>query len=82
MLQIHFFARYREALGQDVELLPWSPELACLNDLRELLLGRGGVWSVLEEQSLMCARNEELCSLGEPLCDGDVVAFFPAVTGG
>jgi molybdopterin synthase sulfur carrier subunit len=37
---------------------------------------------VLAEQNLMCARNEELCSLAEPLAPGDEVAFFPTVTGG
>ena len=82
MLQIHYFARYREALGQDSEQLPWTPGLTCMNDLREHLLSRGGVWQVLEEQNLLCARNEELCSLNEPLSDGDVVVFFPTVTGG
>jgi molybdopterin synthase sulfur carrier subunit len=30
----------------------------------------------------MCARNQELCSLDEPLTAGDEVAFFPTVTGG
>jgi molybdopterin synthase sulfur carrier subunit len=30
----------------------------------------------------MCARNQELCSLDEPLEEGDEVAFFPTVTGG
>jgi molybdopterin synthase sulfur carrier subunit len=37
---------------------------------------------VLAEQNLMCARNQELCSLDEPLEEGDEVAFFPTVTGG
>jgi molybdopterin synthase sulfur carrier subunit len=37
---------------------------------------------VLAEQCLMCARNQELCSLAEPLADGDEVAFYPPVTGG
>ena len=36
----------------------------------------------LGERGLMCARNEELCGLAEPLHDGDEVAFFPTVTGG
>jgi sulfur-carrier protein len=30
----------------------------------------------------MCARNEELCDLDEPVLAGDDVAFFPPVTGG
>jgi molybdopterin synthase sulfur carrier subunit len=30
----------------------------------------------------MCARNEDLCQLDEPVVEGDEVAFFPTVTGG
>lgn len=82
MIRVQYFARYREALGLDGEQLNWSGSLASLDDLRRLLLERGGVWSVLGEQNLMCARNQELCSLDEPLADGDEVAFFPTVTGG
>ncbi|MCP8463302.1 MoaD/ThiS family protein [Pseudomonas sp. ZM23] len=82
MIRVQYFARYREALGLDGEQLSWSENLASLDDLRRLLLARGGAWSVLGEQNLMCARNQELCSLDEPLADGDEVAFFPTVTGG
>ncbi|MCJ0974887.1 MoaD/ThiS family protein [Pseudomonas sp. PS1] len=82
MISVQFFARYREALGRDGEALEWSPTLRCLDDVRKLLLARGGEWSVLAEQNLMCARNQELCDLQEPLADGDEVAFFPTVTGG
>ena len=82
MIRVQYFARYREALGLDGEQLSWSDSLASLDDLRRLLLARGGAWDVLGEQNLMCARNQELCSLDEPLADGDEVAFFPTVTGG
>lgn len=82
MICVQFFARYREALGCDSERLDWNASLACLDDLRRLLLARGGAWEVLAEQNLMCARNQELCGLDEPLVDGDEVAFFPTVTGG
>ncbi|SDO18554.1 MoaD/ThiS family protein [Pseudomonas jinjuensis] len=82
MIRVQYFARYREALGLDGEQLAWDGSLARLDDLRHLLLERGGVWSVLAEQNLMCARNQELCSLDEALQDGDEVAFFPTVTGG
>lgn len=74
-----FFARYREALGLDG--LPIEGDFACVDDVRQALLAREGA-SVLAEQNLMCARNEELCQLDEPLADGDEVAFFPTVTGG
>jgi molybdopterin synthase sulfur carrier subunit len=82
MIHVQYFARYREALGLDGEQLSDTQELATLDDLRQHLLARGGVWQVLAEQNLMCARNQELCGLDEPLAEGDEVAFFPTVTGG
>ena len=80
MIRVQYFARYREALGLDGEQL--SAEFSSLEHLRQHLLARGGVWAVLAEQNLMCARNQELCSLDEPLTAGDEVAVFPTVTGG
>jgi molybdopterin synthase sulfur carrier subunit len=82
MIRVQYFARYREALGLDGEQLGDTQALTTLDDLRQHLLARGGVWQVLAEQNLMCARNQELCSLDEPLEEGDEVAFFPTVTGG
>ena len=80
MIAVQYFARYREALGLDGEQLDGT--FATLEQVREHLLARGGAWTVLTEQNLMCARNQELCSLNEPLEAGDEVAFFPTVTGG
>ena len=79
-VKVLYFARYREALGLDTETV--DGEFATLDALRRHLVLRGGVWQVLAEQNLMCARNEELCQLDEPLVSGDEVAFFPTVTGG
>ena len=81
MIRVQYFARYREVLGIEGEQLQRAA-LSNLEQLREHLQSRGGVWQVLAEQNLMCARNQELCSLDEPLLDGDEVAFFPTVTGG
>lgn len=78
-LNVKFFARYREALGMDGLLL--EGEFATVEEVRRLLVERHGA-EVLAEPNLMCARNEELCQLDEPLSDGDEVAFFPTVTGG
>ena len=80
MIKVQYFARYREHLGLDAEEL--QEEFANLDELRGHLLTRGGAWQVLAEGGLMCACNEELCSLSQPLKDGDSVAFFPTVTGG
>ena len=79
-LNVLFFARYREALGRDSEGI--EGEFSSIEQLRLHLVQRGGAWQVLAEANLMCARNEELCALSEPLVDGDAVAFFPTVTGG
>lgn len=81
MIRVQYFARYREVLGSDGEQLPRAG-MTTLEQLRQHLLSRGDAWQVLAEQSLMCARNQELCSLDSELADGDEVAFFPTVTGG
>lgn len=79
-VQVLYFARFRETLGLDSETVEGA--FATVDALREHLALRGGVWEVLAEQNLMCARNEELCKPDEPLTAGDEVAFFPPVTGG
>ncbi|MCQ2994786.1 MoaD/ThiS family protein [Pseudomonas syringae] len=79
-ISVQYFARYRETLGTDGEQV--DGEFATIDALRLHLLERDGVWQVLAEQNLMCARNQELCQLDEPLQAGDEVAFFPTVTGG
>jgi len=78
-INVKFFARYREALGEGA--LSVEGKFSTVDDVRALLAARPGS-DVLNEQNLMCARNEELCQLDEPLADGDEVAFFPTVTGG
>ncbi|CAI8872306.1 MULTISPECIES: MoaD/ThiS family protein [unclassified Pseudomonas] len=78
-LTVKFFARYREALG--VDSVQVEGDFATVDDVRALLAQRDGA-EVLSEQNLMCARNEELCQLDEPVGDGDELAFFPTVTGG
>ncbi|MBK5510435.1 MULTISPECIES: MoaD/ThiS family protein [unclassified Pseudomonas] len=78
-LTVKFFARYREALG--VDLVEVEGDFATVDDVRALLVQRDGA-EVLSEQNLMCARNEDLCQLDEPVVEGDEVAFFPTVTGG
>jgi molybdopterin synthase sulfur carrier subunit len=79
-VQVLYFARYRETLGLDGERV--DGDFSTIDDLRAHLARRGDAWQVLTEQNLMCARNEDLCSVNEPLQDGDEVAFFPTVTGG
>lgn len=78
-INVLFFARYAEAVGFDS--LEMEGEFATVDAVR-LALAADPEFAVLNEASLMCARNEELCSLEEPVQAGDEVAFFPPVTGG
>ena len=78
-INVLFFARYAEAVGFDS--LEVEGEFATVDAVR-LALAADPEFAVLNEASLMCARNEELCDLDEPVQAGDEVAFFPPVTGG
>ena len=79
-VKVMYFARYRELLGLDAERV--EGDFAVIDDVRKALVAKGGKYELLAEQNLMCARNEELCRLDEPLQEDDEVAFFPPVTGG
>ncbi len=78
-INVLFFARYAEVVGFDS--LEMEGDFATVDAVR-LALASDPDFAVLNESSLMCARNQELCSLDEPLQPGDEVAFFPPVTGG
>ena len=74
-LQVRYFSRYRETLGCAGEVV--EGDFACLDQLRRHLASRSGIWQVLHEPSLMCARNQDLGALDTALDDGDEVAFSP-----
>ncbi|EUB75194.1 thiamine S protein [Pseudomonas sp. GM41(2012)] len=83
MILISYFARYREQLNLGGEKLPLTATLKSIDDVRQLLIARGGVWAeVLGENNLMCALNQELCHPDQAIEDFDEIAFFPPVTGG
>ncbi len=83
MILINYFARYREQLGSGGEKIALDATLKTIGDVRNLLIARGHVWEeVLNENSIMCALNQELCTLDAAIEDFDEVAFFPPVTGG
>ena len=78
-INVLFFARYVEAVGFDS--LEMEGDFATVDAVR-LALASDPEFAVLNETSLMCARNEELCGRDEAVQAGDEVAFFPPVTGG
>lgn len=83
MIEVKFFARFREELGADSEQLE-AAQLSTLADLLNGLRARGGAWARLfaEDQRVMMAVNHEVADPATPLKDGDEVALFPPVTGG
>ncbi|MCU7918034.1 MAG: molybdopterin converting factor subunit 1 [Candidatus Thiodiazotropha sp. (ex Dulcina madagascariensis)] len=83
MIQLLFFARFREELGVDAEQLEIEG-LSCLGDLLVRLRERGDTWARLfaEDQRVMMAVNQEVADRQTPLREGDEVALFPPVTGG
>jgi molybdopterin synthase sulfur carrier subunit len=83
MILINYFARYREQLGCGGEKIALDPSLKTIDDVRKLLISRGSTWDeVLNQSSIMCALNQELCTLDAAIGDFDEIAFFPPVTGG
>lgn len=81
MIEIRYFASFRESLGLGSERLDWPqplPAAALLDRLR----GRGEPWTQVLSARVMVAINQELTSLDALVQDGDEVAFFPPVTGG
>ena len=84
MIKVLYFARLREQLVTDEEVLELPVSTHTVSDLLALLRARGDPWSqvLAEETATLAAVNQEIARLETPIHDGDEVAFFPPVTGG
>ena len=81
MINIVFFASLRETLGTGT--VQWPAGAGDIRTLSAQLQAQGEPWqSALARADLLCARNQQLCTLSESISDGDEIAFFPPVTGG
>ncbi len=82
-LSLRFFAGLRERLQCAQEDIEITDDVS-VADLRSHLAARGGVWAeaLNADARIMVAVNEEMATAHTPLSAGDVVAFFPPVTGG
>lgn len=83
MITVLYFARFREKLGQEREVLA-LPDVPTAQGLMDLLAARGGAWQELFgcEQGVLVAINQQMATRESVLSDGDEVAIFPPVTGG
>lgn len=83
-IQLRFFASMREKLGVSHETAELPEQVKTVGDVRQWLIGRGGVWAEVlgEERSLRTAYNLQMSNADTLIEDGSEVAFFPPVTGG
>lgn len=83
-IEILYFAYLREQLGFDREEAELPSDVRTVGALREWLVAKGEPYatSFANLKRIRAALNEELASDDAALKEGDVVAFFPPVTGG
>jgi molybdopterin synthase sulfur carrier subunit len=83
-VRVLYFARLREAVGTETEVIELPGEKANIAALLDLMRKRGGVWAKEAgvDSGNRLAVNQQLAGLITPLQDGDEVAIFPPVTGG
>ena len=83
-LTVLYFARLREALQRDREVVDVPPSITTVTDLRTWLVARGEPWSsaFAEVKRIRAAVDQSMAQDATPLREGAEVAFFPPVTGG
>jgi len=79
-----YFARLREALQREREVVDVPPVVTTVTQLRAWLVARGEPWSsaFAEVKRVRAAVDQAMAQDATPLHDGAEVAFFPPVTGG
>jgi len=84
MIQIRYFARYREMLGCEQEDFDLSEPALTVETLMSFLAARDDPWSDVfnGQQRILTAINQDMVDRDAVIKDGDEVAFFPPVTGG
>ncbi|MDG6778662.1 molybdopterin converting factor subunit 1 [Thiomicrorhabdus sp. zzn3] len=82
MVNVLYFASFREMLGKASEQLPASH--TTVESLIAELAERGENWkqALLDNQNLQIAVNHDVANRQTEIKAGDEVAFFPPVTGG
>jgi sulfur-carrier protein len=83
-LTVLYFARLREALQREREVVDVPASVATVTELRAWLIERGEPWSgaFSEIKRIRAAVDRSMAQETTPLREGAEVAFFPPVTGG
>jgi len=82
-IEVKYFALLREAVAVDTETIELEAAAATVNDVREKLCEDPSHRTAFETvKRIRAAVNGEMASMTAEVKDGDVVAFFPPVTGG
>ena len=83
-IEILYFAYLREQLGFDREEAELPADVRTVGALRDWLVAKGEPYATafVNLKRIRAALNEELASDDAALKEGNVVAFFPPVTGG
>ncbi|OUR92564.1 molybdopterin converting factor subunit 1 [Gammaproteobacteria bacterium 42_54_T18] len=82
MIDILYFASIKERMGISGEPVAIEGNITG-EGLINLLSDKGEPWqTVLSDNKLLIAINQEMASLEDSIAEGDEVAFFPPVTGG
>lgn len=84
MIDVLYFARFREKLGVEREQIALSSPQQTVAMVMQELSARGDNWSDIFNgtQQVLVAVNQEMVKADAVLNDGDEVGFFPPVTGG
>ena len=82
-IRLRYFASVREKLGVSEEWVTLPENVETVEDVRLLLINRGGVWShVLTAGQLRAACQLKMATPDTKVTEGCEIAFFPPVTGG
>jgi molybdopterin synthase sulfur carrier subunit len=84
VIDILYFARIRERIGQSRESLPLPEGVRCTADLLAFLRRRGEPWAseLREGAGVLIAVNQDMARPETAIADGDEIGIFPPVTGG
>ncbi len=83
-IEILYFARVREAIGEDGESVQPPDSVKTVGELADWLAARGGGYAeaFADRAVLRAAVDRKFVDFDHPVAGAAEIAFFPPVTGG